>query len=261
MISSLVASGCVKKTGPMDGDLRLTKAGKGSIIVINGDCFDKGPSNLRLLRVIKHLMDLGAKLKLIAGNHDIRFLAGIRSLENRDDYLLSHFFIRMAPKGITFLKEVYANYLAHIPPKKRAQYGENLTAEQVRQKLYAPDDWEEKFPHRAKGSMHESKIEKEASKIRRKQQKFEELCIDHGMTLSMVYASVNMWKELFIKPKGEFAWFFRKMKLAHIEGSFLFAHAGIDDVIAKELRKKGIKSLNKRFQKNLEKRPVLPLLQ
>ena len=251
-ISSLVASGCAAKTGAMDSDLKLTKQGKNALLIINGDCFDKGPSNLRLLRMIKQVKTLGARLKIIAGNHDIRFLAGIRSLDNHDNPLLSHFFIRMAPKGITFLKEIYANYLAHLAPKKRSAYGENLSAQQVRDRLYPAADWEQLFPGQAAAVMNDYSIGKEVAKIRNKQRAFEALCLDHGLTLSMAYAAVNKWRELFLDKKGEFAWFFRDMKLLHVEASFLFAHAGVDDIIARQLRKKGTKYLNKCFHKSLK---------
>ena len=49
-IASLVASGGIKKTGPKDQDFELTKAGRKACFIIGGDCFDKGPSSIRLLR-------------------------------------------------------------------------------------------------------------------------------------------------------------------------------------------------------------------
>jgi hypothetical protein len=49
-IASLVASGGIKKTGAYDQQFKLTAAGRKAHFVIGGDCFDKGPSNLRLLR-------------------------------------------------------------------------------------------------------------------------------------------------------------------------------------------------------------------
>ncbi|MEW8498742.1 MAG: metallophosphoesterase family protein, partial [Candidatus Thiodiazotropha taylori] len=79
-ISSLVASGGVRKTGEQDSDLKLTRRGREASFVIGGDCFDKGPSNLRLLRVIRRLKKLGAKITILAGNHDIRIKLGISSV-------------------------------------------------------------------------------------------------------------------------------------------------------------------------------------
>lgn len=252
LLSSLVASGCIKKTGPMDNDIKFTKAGKNTLFVIDGDCFDKGPSNLRLLRTIKMLIDAGAKVKIIAGNHDIRFLAGMEALDKKADSLLCHFFIRMAPKGITFLHEIYLSYVQRLSARKRAALGENLSSADVRKKLYPDADWEKVFPEQAKGLMSEYKIKKEIAKVRQKQHHFEALCTEYGMTLSMVYAAINKWRELFLDSKGEFYWFFDNIKLLHTEGSFLFAHAGVDDVIARELNEKGVKRLNKKFHKALK---------
>ena len=58
-IASLVASGGIKKKGPRDKDIKLTSEGRKGRFLIGGDCFDKGPSTLRLLRVIKILIDKG----------------------------------------------------------------------------------------------------------------------------------------------------------------------------------------------------------
>jgi len=75
-IASLIASGGVSKTGAQDDALKLTKAGRRGLFVIGGDCFDKGPSNLRLLRVLRILRERGARMKILAGNHDVRMLLG-----------------------------------------------------------------------------------------------------------------------------------------------------------------------------------------
>jgi hypothetical protein len=81
-MASLVASGGVKKTGPRDKDFKLTRAGRKGRFLIGGDCFDKVPSTLRLLRVIRRLIDRGGDLQLLAGNHDIRdrYLQGKNAL-------------------------------------------------------------------------------------------------------------------------------------------------------------------------------------
>lgn len=252
LISSLIASGHVKKTGPMDEDLSLTSSGKRVKFVICGDCFDKGPSNLRLLRAIKSLKEVGAKVKILAGNHDIRFLIGIRALDDHDDPLLSHLFLRMAPKGVKFIKEVYDNYVAVESPKKRRKLGENLSAMEVRERLFPPAEWEEQFTQQAQGVLTQKSINKEKKRAREKQQRFEKLCSRAGLTLGMAYAAVMKWRELFLSPKGEFAWFFKEMDLAYGTGSFLFVHAGVDDVIAESIRDKGLKHINQQFHRALE---------
>jgi len=105
-MASLVASGGVKKTGPRDKDFKLTKAGCKARFLIGGDCFDKGPSTLRLLRVIRMLIDRGGDVRLLAGNHDVRMLLGIKSVGLEPDPRIDHFFIRMGPKMVPFLAEI-----------------------------------------------------------------------------------------------------------------------------------------------------------
>jgi hypothetical protein len=65
--SSLIASGGVRWHGAGDDDYELTAQGRDALFVIAGDCFDKGPSNLRLLRAIKLLIDKGAEVEILAG--------------------------------------------------------------------------------------------------------------------------------------------------------------------------------------------------
>jgi hypothetical protein len=56
------------------------------------------------------------------------------------------------------------------------------------------------------------------------------------------------WQELFLHPKGEFAWFYKHMILCYQDGSFLFLHAGIDDRIATVLSNSNWKQLNRKFR-------------
>jgi hypothetical protein len=249
-IASLVASGGVKKTGPRDKDFKLTREGRKARFLIGGDCFDKGPSTLQLLRVIRRLIDRGADVRLLAGNHDIRTALGFRAVGMAPDPRHDHFFIRMGPKVVPFLAEIRDNYLQG----KGALRGVPDTRE-CRRRLYPPQSWFDEFPQQAAWSMPESTIEREVGKLRNKMETFEADCAEAGLSLRMVYAAVNKWHELFLQPKGEFAWFFRDMKIGHREGSFIFVHAGIDDRIAKLLSEKGIKHINRKFRKVLFKDP------
>ncbi|MGD8618781.1 MAG: metallophosphoesterase, partial [Gammaproteobacteria bacterium] len=79
-MASLVASGGIEKTGKRDEAFRLTDAGRSALFILAGDCFDKGPENLRLLRILRLLMDQGACMHVLAGNHDVRTLLGMRSV-------------------------------------------------------------------------------------------------------------------------------------------------------------------------------------
>jgi hypothetical protein len=103
--------------------------------------------------------------------------------------------------------------------------------------------------------MPEATIEREVTKLRSKMDSFEADCAAADLSLRMVYAAVIKWQELFLHQKGEFAWFFKRMKLGHREGSFIFVHAGIDDRIAELVSEKGIKHINRKFRKQLYKDP------
>ncbi len=249
-LSSLVASGGVKKTGPQDRDLKLTKSGRHAQFIIGGDCFDKGPSSLQLLRVIRVLMRRGARVRILAGNHDVRLMLGIHSLFLERDIRTAHFFIRMGPKVIPLLKEINEGYLQSskalrgIPDER-----------ECRRRIYPPKSWFSEFPSVARWVMPDDGIEREMKRLRVKMDRFEEECRKAGLSMRMVYAAAKKWRQLFLKERGEFAWFFDKAKLAHCEGSFLFIHAGLDDRIARIIRNKGIRHLNRMFNRQLYNDP------
>jgi len=244
-IASLVASGGIKKTGPADSDFVLSAEGKEALFVIGGDCFDKGPENLRLLRCIKNLTSV-AKVKLLAGNHDLRLFMGIHSVFRERDFSTEHFFIRMGAKAVPLLKEVYDHYL-----DEKIFLNKTPNHEQCKQRLYPSKKWFDEFPKLAQWTMSEAAVEREVSRIRRKADKFEDDCVEVGLSLRKVYMSVCKCRELFLKNKGEYSWFYRKMKILHREGSFLFLHAGIDDRIAALIDEKGIAHINDLFNEQV----------
>jgi len=243
LIASLVASGGVRKTGPGDGDFKLTKQGRKANFVIGGDCFDKGPSNLRLLRVIQRLIKRGARVRILAGNHDVRIKLGIGSVGLRRDPSSEHFFIRMGNKAVPFLKEVVDHYL---------QGGDALKGvpsnRECRRILYPSKGWFDEFPRLAGWVMPDKRLERELRRMREKMEEFEADCQRVGLSLRQVYAAVFKWQSLFLHPKGEFAWFFARMRLAYQRGSFLFVHAGLDDRAAKLINRQGVKRLNREFR-------------
>ena len=249
-MASLVASGGVKKTGPRDKDFRLTRAGRKARFLIGGDCFDKGPSTLRLLRVIRMLIDHGADVQLLAGNHDIRMMLGIMALGMEPDTRTDHFFIRMGPKMVPFLVEIRDRYLQG----KNALRGVPGTRE-CRRLLYPPKSWFREFPKLAVWAMPDSTIEREVQKLGKKMKDFETACEQAGLSLRMVYAAARKWQKLFLHSKGEYAWFYKRMKLGCREGSFIFVHAGIDDRMAKLISEKGMKHVNRKFRKQMYRDP------
>jgi hypothetical protein len=249
-VASLVASGGVKKTSPHDEDFKLTRVGRKARFLIGGDCFDKGPSTLQLLEVIRRLIDLGADVQLLAGNHDIRMMLGIRALGMGPDPRLDHFFIRMGPKMVPFLVEIRDRYLQGRDALRGVP-----DARECRRRLYPPKSWFREFPQQAAWAMPEATIEREVGKLRKKIKSFEADCEVAGLSPRMVYAAANKWGDLFLRPDGEFAWFYKRMKLVYREGSFIFVHAGIDDRVARLISDKGVKHINRKFRKKMYRDP------
>jgi hypothetical protein len=245
--ASLVASGGVRKTGPGDCDIKLTSAGRKGTFIIGGDCLDKGPSNLRLLHAVRNFMDTGARIKLLAGNHDVRLLMGLRAMVLKRDPRTEHLFVRMGPKVVPLLKEVHAQYLdgkkalRGIPGKQKCRH-----------KLYPSPKWFDEFPRQAAGRLSQQHIQREITRMRAKVDTFEDACREAGLSLREVYAAALKCRELFLEHRGEFAWFFRDMQLAYREGSFLFIHAGLDDSITRLIKRKGVHHLNRLYQEQVQ---------
>jgi len=246
---SLVASGGVRRTGHRPSSFELTKQGKKAWFIIGGDCFDKGPSTLELLRTIRHLMDLDASVHILAGNHDVRVLLGMMAVDMKKDRFNEHFFIRTGQKIIPLLKEIREQ---HVSKKFLAKMPGN---KECRKRLFPSDGWFEAFPEIARDTIRPAQIRRELIRIRKKHERFEALCAKHGMDMRDVYAAVETWKQLFMDPSGEFYWFFHEMKLAIQAGSFLFVHAGLDNTMAKQLYHGGVKKLNKAFAQALKHKP------
>lgn len=245
--ASLVASGGIEKTGYSDDAFRLTDAGRKALFILAGDCFDKGPDNLRLIRTLRLLLERGARMRILAGNHDVRILLGMREMNQSRNPRNEHFFIRMGAKAVPFLVEIHKQYLAG----REALRDIPGTAE-CRRRLYPSDRWFDIFPELARKIMQKQTLENELIRIRWKIQHFEEDCDAAGLTLRHAYAAALKWQSLFLRPEGEFYWFFRMMQLACQEGSFLFVHAGLDDRIAEAIDKRGIQYLNRRFRQQLQ---------
>ncbi|MFO8025902.1 metallophosphoesterase [Thiohalophilus sp.] len=245
--ASLVASGGIKKTGPDHKDFKLTKSGGNGTFIIGGDCLDKGPSNLQLLRSIRNLMDTGATVKLLAGNHDVRLLMGIRALGLKRHPTTEHLFLRMGPKVVPLLKEIHSQYLGKnndmrgIPEKR-----------ECRRRLFPSKRWFDNFPKAAAWLMSEQSIERELIRMHKKLDSFENACKDVGLGLRDVYATAQKCRELFLKPRGEFYWFFQDMQLLFRSGSFLFIHAGLDDRVINLVEEESFAYLNRLFRKQIK---------
>jgi hypothetical protein len=246
--ASLIASGVAvqKKSGLQH--LKLTKEGRRTEIIIGGDCLDKGPSNLSLLRSIKHLYALDARVTLLAGNHDLRLLMGLLALKRKKHNIGNqHFFVRMGKKVIPLFKEVFEQYL------DGTKWDKKIPDEDACRKALFPDGkWFKEFPYHAAGILTAEGIEREVHKMHSKTSSFEKNCAAVGLSLRHVYAASLQCQKMFLDKKGEFYWFFRKMKLVEKRGSFLFLHAGLDDAMSELLLKNGTTYANKAFHRNLK---------
>ncbi|WP_219701461.1 metallophosphoesterase [Marinomonas lutimaris] len=249
---SLIAAGVAerkKKAGL--GHLSLTKKGKQSEIIVGGDCLDKGPSNLKLLRSVKQLYKLKARVTLLAGNHDLRLLMGLLALARKKDVGNQHFFVRMGKKVVPLFREVFDEYLAD------AHWDKKIPDEDTcRELLFPGDDWFKEFPFHAAGFLTAEGIDREVRKMESKNHSFEKHCLSAGLSLRQVYATSLKCQQLFLHKKGEFNWFFRRMELVAKRGSFLFLHAGLDDSMGQMLLKSGTKYANKAFHRNLKRRDL-----
>ncbi len=247
-VASLIVSGGVVKTGSKVNDFKLTKSGKKSTFIIGGDCLDKGPSNLQLLDSIRHLMNTGANVKLLAGNHDMRLYMGIHALGIKRQPQTDHMFVRMGEKVVPLLQEVHQLYF------KNKKINKNIPNEsECKKKLFPMPNWIEQFPIAAKGFMSEAAIKRELNAMQRKIDLFELACMRAGLSMRDVYVTAQKCRQLFLNPKGKYAWFYQEMQLAYRKGSFLFIHAGLDDGIINTITTKSIRYINDQFRQYLKK--------
>ena len=249
--ASVAASGGVALTGPEPHAMELTAAGRQATFVIGGDCFDKGPTNLGLLRAIRVLIDLGADVRILAGNHDVRTWLALRFAERKDPGC-AHIFARTGAKTVRLFDEIYREYLAGSDDP-----ASHPSDDEVRGRLFPDESWWQEFPEVARGLCPAPKIEKELRRVREKMADIERSYARLGMTLGMMDATLGKARALFCEPSGEFAWFFDRMQMCWQEGSVLFAHAGVCDVSAAILAEEGTAGLNARFREQLEAEPFL----
>lgn len=241
--ASLRASGCWDSRG------ELTAFGRQARIIIGGDCLDKGPSNFELLRSLKALFASGADVTLLAGNHDMRLLLGLQSLSLPRDLEHEHLFLRMGPKVVPLLQEVFEQNLgrrisADVPDEAECQ-----------RRLYPRDNWEAEFSAAHAAELGDEALLREVSGIRKKRLRFAKACAKANMSWRAVYATARRCQQLFMQTDGEFAWFFERMQLFARDGSFLFVHAGLDDESAFGLRHEGHEALNAQFHQQVREEP------
>lgn len=241
LLLSLKASGGIISNGPGDTDYELSPLGRDALFVIGGDCFDKGPDNLRLLRALRGLCQKQASVSILAGNHDLRTYLGLAYAERRE-IRFQHLFVRMGKKAIPLFQEIHKEL-----QRNHQGGGVVLGDDEVSQKLFPSKAWYRQFPAEVSALMSTQKIEKELKRIAEKSRELRSACADAGMCLGDMYLALKEAQNRFLDPDGEFAWYFESMTLAHQDGSFLFVHAGVDDTLAEVLQQEGVEGLNARF--------------
>jgi len=224
--------------------IQLTTKGMHGQIIIGGDCFDKGPSNLALFKLILLLKQADCNLILLAGNHDIRIYAGLLAIDFMEDPRQAHFFVRMGRKTASLFAEIHHEYCQDAPRC-------SLTDDEIKAALFPSKSWFTSFPEAAKGVLSFKKCQKEICQIQKKQADFIQACSEKGLTLQQVYLAVQTAKRLFIDPAGEFAWFFKSLDLIHVAGSYCFSHAGLDDTFAEKIKHDSIANLNQQFRDHM----------
>lgn len=244
---SLIATGGVRWLGPADDAYELTDEGESALWVVAGDCFDKGPSNLRLLRAIKTLIDKGADVEILAGNHDLRTLVGLEYM-GRKEPRFAHLFVRMGKKTMPLFQEIRREFV-------REGQTSDLSEAELHDRLFPDEAWFHEFPKQAKGLVPDKKIAKELKRIREKMVELPQKCAALGMTLGDIHYAAEQARHLFKHPEGEFHWFFERMDVALRWGSFLLVHAGVGDVTAGIMAREGIFGINTWFHRLLADDP------
>lgn len=236
-VRSLVNAGLAK--GNHNG-FELTALGKSGRFVIGGDLLDKGPSNLKLLDLIKSLFSQG-DVRLLIGNHDMRTYMGLKYVGSKNPEY-SYLFSRLGRRAVPLIKEFVSRYQL-----KEATFSDDFIMEQ----LFVDKDWPQDFSLMSKDKLSPARLKKELRKAHKKKKELLGTLEQQGVSLQLAYSAIKrMQKEFF---EGEFCWLWNYMSVAHREGSFLFVHAGIDDYAASIVNSQGYHEINRIFWSGIKR--------
>ena len=238
-LRSLIAAGVIYRVG---GRIDLAPFGRTARIVLGGDALDKGPSNLALLDAIAEVMNTGADVTILAGNHDLRMRMAIGAVIGERHALNEHLFVRMGRKILPALREVLDRFvtvgdLAALPSE---------TACKAR--LVPGADWPGRFAKAARHELRARVIVKEIRKMAEKLDKFEADRARHGMTHRDLLAALLKCHDIFLTPGGHYAWFYERMQAVAQSGSLIFVHAGLCDDMAAALVGEGAEAVNAAYR-------------
>lgn len=240
-------------------DFDLSDFGKAADIVIAGDIFDKGPSNLDVLELLSHLRSLGAKIIVLAGNHDLRIWLTLKALDAKEleafDYLAEHLERAQLLVSEVLARAVLPTPLASLQPKKapptskkgRSKKAVRRTADEQGRKalqtLFGP----------ALASSDDGAYKGRKAWLIERWQEIEAFYRQRGIAPDALCDGLMLAYDLLVAPSGRHAWIFAEMQLLHRYGSFLLAHGGVDDQLCAELKADGVDGINKKFRKLLAK--------
>lgn len=238
-LRSLSAGGVIRRDA---SGLALTPFGRGARIVLGGDTFDKGPSNLALLDTLGDLRAAGADLQILAGNHDLRLRMALEALLGPRSVLREHLFVRMGRKILPALREVRDRY---VSARDLAALPDDATCAA---RLRPGAAWADAFRQAARGDVAPRVIEDEIAKLDAKLARFDDDLARAGLTSREVLAAAIKAHGLFFAPDGAYAWFFDMMEVVARSGSLLFVHAGLCDRMCELLVEGGPETVNARYR-------------
>lgn len=242
--ASLVASGLFARYGPQPEQISSISDAPSFEIIIGGDCLDKGPANLPLLRLIRQLLDQKTAITLLSGNHDLRLQLAVHTLSAPDCNLNRHFLIRLGSKVMPLCVELLNEY-----PLTTEEIAGLPSEAECLARLLPSDEWHRHFQKEATPYLTARQIHTELSRLASRKQRFFRAAEKAQLSMQQVFAALERWRQLFLEPDGEFHWFVAHQQLACRRGSFVFLHAGCDDVMAKRLAMEGLDSLNEDYRK------------
>lgn len=215
LLRSLIAGGLMQDNATLD-QLNWTDAGLTRRLVLGGDCFDKGPSTLALLRLVKRIWQDKPNSIWLVGNHDLRFMLGMRSLQLDKTPLQSHFFSRMGKKAIGLLAEMHQDCPTDFAIDHPAYWVDAY--------------WPQAFRAQAQGLLGKRLAKKEIKQLHAKQADMQQACRKRFASAQAFDQACSWAVHEFLAPEGEFYGLVQSWQLHFNAGPFWFSHAGVNDL-------------------------------
>ncbi len=214
LVRSLKAAALVTPMSSV-ATLDWTEAGMQRQLVLGGDCFDKGPSTLVLLRLLKRIWQDKPDSIWLVGNHDLRFMLGMRALSLDYHPLQSHFFARMGKKAIGLLAEMHLECPVDFPVNHPAYWVDAY--------------WPQAFRQQAQSLLGKRQVKKEIKQLHAKQADMQQACLKRFASEEAFNQACSWAVAQFLAPGGEFADLIDRWQLHFVAGPYWFCHAGVND--------------------------------